>query len=244
MRTLAFASRNLKELIRDPMMAIFSVGFPVVLLLLFTAIQSSIPVSLFALDSITPGLAAFGLSFISLFSGMLLAKDRSTSFLMRLFASPLTAADYMIGYMIPLLPIAVVQSTICFLLAFVLGLPVTANVLLSILVLVPTAVLFIGIGLMMGSLVNDKAVGGISSIIINVSAWLSGTWFDIKLVGGTFKKIADILPFVHSVNAARAALSGDYASILPNLAWVSGYAVVILVIAVVLFRRKMSSDKI
>jgi len=244
MRTLAFASRNLKELIRDPMMMIFSVGFPVVLLLLFTAIQSSIPVSLFALDSITPGLAAFGLSFISLFSGMLLAKDRSTSFLMRLFASPLTAADYMIGYMIPLLPIAVAQSAICFLLAFVLGLPVTANVLLSILVLIPTAVLFIGIGLMMGSLVNDKAVGGISSIIINVSAWLSGTWFDIKLVGGTFKKIADVLPFVHSVNAARAALSGDYAAILPNLAWVSGYAVVILAIAVVLFRRKMSSDKI
>jgi len=244
MRTLAFASRNLKELIRDPMMMIFSIGFPVVLLLLFTAIQSSIPVSLFALDSITPGLAAFGLSFISLFSGMLLAKDRSTSFLMRLFASPLTAADYMIGYMIPLLPIAVAQSAICFLLAFVLGLPVTANVLLSILVLIPTAVLFIGIGLMMGSLVNDKAVGGISSIIINVSAWLSGTWFDIKLVGGTFKKIADVLPFVHAVNAARAALSGDYAAILPNLAWVSGYAVVILVIAVVLFRRKMNSDKI
>jgi len=244
MRTLAFASRNLKELIRDPMMTIFSVGFPVVLLLLFTAIQSSIPVSLFALDSITPGLAAFGLSFIALFSGMLLAKDRSTSFLMRLFASPLTAADYLIGYMIPLLPIAVAQSAICFLLAFVLGLPVTANVLLSIVVLIPTAVLFIGIGLMMGSLVNDKAVGGISSIIINVSAWLSGTWFDIKLVGGTFKKIADILPFVHCVNAARAALSGDYASILPNLAWVSGYAVVILVIAAVLFRRKMSSDKI
>jgi len=244
MRTLAFASRNLKELIRDPMMMIFSIGFPVVLLLLFTAIQSSIPVSFFALDSITPGLAAFGLTFISLFSGMLLAKDRSTSFLMRLFASPLTAADYMIGYMIPLLPIAVAQSAICFLLAFVLGLPVTANVLLSILVLIPTAVLFIGIGLMIGSLVNDKAVGGISSIIINVSAWLSGTWFDIKLVGGTFKKIADVLPFVHAVNAARAALSGDYSAILPNLAWVSGYTVVILVIAVVLFRRKMSSDKI
>lgn len=244
MRTLAFASRNLKELIRDPMMTIFSVGFPVVLLLLFTAIQSSIPVSLFALDSITPGLAAFGLSFIALFSGMLLAKDRSTSFLMRLFASPLTAADYLIGYMIPLLPIAVAQSAICFLLAFVLGLPVTANVLLSIVVLIPTAVLFIGIGLMMGSLVNDKAVGGISSIIINISALLSGTWFDIKLVGGTFKKIADVLPFVHSVNAARAALSGDYAAILPNLAGVCGYAIVVIVIAIILFRRKMSSDKI
>jgi len=244
MRTLAFASRNLKELIRDPMMMIFSIGFPVVLLLMFHAIQSSIPVTLFALDSITPGLAAFGLSFIALFSGMLLARDRSTSFLMRLFASPLTSSDYMIGYIIPLLPITVAQSAICFLLAFVLGLPVTVNVLLTILVLLPTAVLFIGIGLMMGSLFNDKAVGGISSIIINGSAWLSGTWFDINLVGGTFKKVADVLPFVHSVNAARAALSGDYAAILPNLAWVTGYAVVVLVIAVVLFRRKMSSDKI
>ena len=159
--------------------------------------------------------------------------------MMRLFASPLSASDYILGYILPLLPIAIIQSVVCFVLSFFLGLSVTANVLAALLVLIPTSVLFIGTGLLMGTLVNDKAVGGIASIIINLSGWLSGTWFNLNLVGGTFKAISDVLPFANAVNAARAAISGDYAAILPSLLWVIGYAVAVLVISVVLFRRKM-----
>ncbi len=239
MRAFPFASRNLKELIRDPMMIIFAIGFPVVLLLMLSAIHSHAPVNLFAISKLSPGIAVFGLSFISLFSGMLIAKDRCSSFLMRLFASPLSASDYILGYILPLLPIAIIQSVVCFVLSFFLGLSVTANVLAALLVLIPTSVLFIGTGLLMGTLVNDKAVGGIASIIINLSGWLSGTWFNLNLVGGTFKAISDVLPFANAVNAARAAISGDYAAILPSLLWVIGYAVAVLVISVVLFRRKM-----
>jgi ABC-2 type transport system permease protein len=215
-----------------------------VILLLLSAIQANIPVSVFTIDKLSPGIAVFGLSFISLFSGMLIAKDRTTSFLMRLLASPLTASDYISGYMLPLLPIAVIQSLMCFVLALILGLQFTLNVLLTIVVLLPTAVLFIATGLLMGTLVNDKAVGGVSSIVVNVGAWLSGVWFDLNLVGGAFRDVGYALPFAHAVDAARAALSGDYSSILPHLWWVIGYAVVILAIAIVLFRRKMSSDKI
>lgn len=244
MKSFTFASRNLKELIRDPLMVIFCIGFPVILLLLLSAIQANVPVSLFAIDNLSPGIAVFGLSFISLFSGMLIAKDRCTSFLMRLFTSPLSASDYIIGYILPLLPIAVIQSTICFIISFFLGLPVNVNVLLALIVLIPAAVLFIGIGLLLGTLVNDKAVGGIASIIINVAAWLSGTWFDLNLIGNTFKSISYTLPFAHAVDGTRAALAGNYVSVFPHLWWVLGYAVVILVIAVILFRNKMTSDNI
>lgn len=244
MKTLVFIVRNLKELLRDPMMAIFSVGFPVILLLLLSAIQSNIPVKMFTIANLTPGIAVFGLSFISLFSGILIAKDRTTSFLMRLFASPLTAADYMVGYIIPLLPIAIVQTIICFIVAFFLGLPVNINVITTIIVLIPTAVLFIGFGLLMGTLVNDKAVGGVASIIVNVSAWLSGTWFDLNLVGKTFRNISYALPFAHAVDAGRAALAGNYGDILPHLLWVVIYAVIILIIAIEVFKMKMSSEKV
>jgi ABC-2 type transport system permease protein len=240
----AFSSRNFKELIRDPMMIVFCIGFPVVLLLLLSAIQANIPVSLFSIAKLTPGIAVFGLSFISLFSGMLIAKDRSTSFLMRLFTSPLTALDYILGYILPLLPIAIIQSAVCFVIAFFLGLPINGEVLLALIVLIPSAVLFIAIGLLMGTLVNDKAVGGISSIIINVAAWLSGTWFDLSLVGNTFKSISYMLPFAHAVDATRAALVGDVASIFPHLWWVMGYALSILVIAIIFFSAKMKSDKV
>jgi ABC-2 type transport system permease protein len=242
MRMLAFSARNAKELLRDRLNLAFSLGFPLVLLLLLTAIQVNIPVSLFELSTLTPGVAVFGLSFIALFSGFLIAKDRSTSFLARLFASPLTARDFILGYLLPLLPMAVAQSAICFLAAFVLGLPVSANVLLCIAVLIPPALLFIGIGLLAGSALTDKQVGGVcGALLTNLSAWLSGIWFDLSLVGGAFEAVANALPFVHAVNAARAALSGDYARILPELWWVLAYAAAILVAAILLFRCRMRS---
>ena len=241
MKSLAFASRNLKEIIRDPLMMSFCIGFPVIVLLLLSAIQANIPVSLFAIDSLTPGIAVFGLSFISLFAGTLLAKDRSTSFLMRLFATPLKASDFIFGYVLPVFPIALLQCVVCFGLAIILGLPLSIHILMALVALIPTMLLFIGCGLLMGSIFNDKAVGGISSILVNVAAWLSGAWFDLNLVGGVFKKIGYLLPFAPAVDAARSALAGDYAAMFPNLWWVIGYAVVTLGLAIVVFRRKMAA---
>ncbi len=243
MKTFAFASRNSKEIMRDRLNLAFGIGFPVVLLLLLSAIQSNVPVKLFTIDQLSPGIAVFGLSFISLFSGMLIAKDRTSSFMLRLFASPLASSDFIFGYTLPLLPMAVGQIAVCFLVAFFLGLPISINVLLTVIVLIPAAVLFIAIGLLCGSLFNDKQVGGIcGALLTNLSAWLSGTWFDLNLVGGAFKAVAYAFPFVHAVNAGRAALSGNYASIFPDLWWVIGYAAAITAIAILVFKRKMNGD--
>ncbi|KPU46019.1 ABC-2 type transporter [Oxobacter pfennigii] len=244
MKSLAFAARNRKEILRDPLNMVFGIGFPLAVLLLLSAIQANIPVEMFVIDKIIPGIAVFGLSFVSIFSGMLIAIDRGTSFLMRLFTTPLSASDYIIGYTLPLLPMAILQIAISFVAAFFLGLSVSVNVLLTLIVLIPTAVLFIGIGLLAGSVLNEKQVSSIcGALLTNLSAWLSGTWFDLNLIGGWFKSIAYMLPFAHAVDAGRAALSGDYSSILPHLWWVIGYAVVIMVIAVIVFRKKMSGDK-
>jgi ABC-2 type transport system permease protein len=140
---------------------------------------------------------------------------------------------------------AILQCTVCFATAFFLGLPMNANVLLTLVVLIPPALLYIGIGLLAGSVLTDKQVGGIcGALLTNVSAWLSGTWFDLNLVGGTFKRVAYALPFVHAVDAAKAAIAGDYAQIFPHLWWVIGYAAVIMVIAVVAFKRKMNGDNV
>ena len=239
----AFSGRNTKEMLRDPLNLAFGLGFPVVLLLLLTAIQRNIPVNLFQLERLTPGIAVFGLSFISLFSATLISKDRTTSFLMRLFASPMRASDYILGYTLPLIPMALAQALLCYLVAGLLGMQLTANVLLAILVSLPAAALFIGIGLLCGSVFNDKQVGGIcGALLTNLSAWLSGTWFDLDLVGGAFKKIAYALPFAHAVDAGRAAMSGEFAAIMSHLWWVIGYAVVALVAAVLVFRKKMLRD--
>ena len=243
MKTKAFALRNFKELIRDRLNLAFGIGFPVVLLLLLSMIQSNIPVSLFSIERLVPGVAVFGLSFISLFSGILIAKDRASSFMLRLFTSPMTAANFIFGYILPLLPIAIIQIAVCYAVALLLGLSFTVNILVSILVTIPVAVVFIALGRLCGSIFTDKQVGGIcGALLTNLSAWLSGTWFDVELVGGAFKSIANALPFLHAVNAGRAALAGDYAGIFPDLWWVIGYAAAVLIVAIVVFTHKMNSD--
>ncbi len=242
MRCFCFASRNLKELLRDPLTAVFCVGFPVVLLLLFYAIQSNIPVSLFELPAIAPGLAVFGLSFLSLFSGMLLSKDRTSSFLMRLYTTPLTSFEFIAGYILPLIPVAIAQSVICLAAAVLLGLPLSVNLLLVIAALLPSALLFIGFGLLLGSLVSDKAVGGISSVLVNLAAWLSGIWFDVGMVGGAFETVSGLLPFLHAVEAAKAAYAGNSAAVLQHLCWVAVYAVVVLTAAVLVYGWKMKRE--
>ncbi len=239
MKTLTFASRNAKEILRDKLNLIFGLGFPLIVLFLLSLIQSNIPVSLFEIERLTPGIAVFGLSFISLFSGMLIAKDRTSSFMLRLLTSPMTADSFILGYTLPLLPIAVMQTVICFIAAFFLGLKPGANALIAIIVTVPTAILFIAIGLLCGSLFNDKQVGGIcGALLTNLSAWLSGIWFDLNLLGGVFKTIADCLPFAHAVNAGRYALAGEYAKIMPDLLWVIAYAAAILLAAILIFNTK------
>ncbi len=240
MRTLTFAKRNAKEILRDPLNLAFGLGFPVVLILLLSAIQASIPVPLFEIQHLTPGIAVFGLSFMTLFSATIIAKDRGSSLLQRLYTTPMTSMDFILGYTLPMLPIAIAQTIICYVIAVILGLDITINILWAVLFTIPVSVLYIALGLLCGSVLNDKQVGGIcGALLTNLSAWLSGSWFDLNLVGGAFKTIAYLLPFVHAVDMGRAVLAGDFAGIFPHIWWVLGYAVVIMAAAVLLFLRQM-----
>ena len=240
MRMLSYSLRTVKEILRDPLNLGFGLGFPLVLLFLLSAIQANIPVSLFALEMLTPGLTVFGLAFMTLFSAALIAKDRSSSLLQRLYTTPLRPADYILGYMLPVLPISAAQCVLCYLAAACLGLKLTVNVLWAVLLLIPAEIFFIDLGLLCGSVLTDKQVGGIcGALLTNLTAWLSGVWFDLNLVGGAFKSIAYALPFVHAVEMERAVLMGNFGDILPHLLWVLAYGAVTLVAAVLLFLRQM-----
>lgn len=240
MRGLIFSRRCAKEIVRDPLTVLFGIGFPLVVLLLLSAIQTHIPVSLFEIGELAPGIAVFGLSFVSLFSGMLAAKDRTSSFLIRLYASPMRASDFIVGYMLPFLPISIAQSLVCFLVSVPLGLKPDILVLSTIAILLPADLLFVSIGLICGSVLNDRQVGGIcGALLTNVSAWLSGTWFDLKLLGEGLCKVAYLLPFANAVDASRAALRGDWQSVWQPLLIVCGWAILAFVCSVLIFRKRM-----
>ena len=240
MRLWSFSTRTAKEICRDPLTVAFGLGFPVILLLLLSAIQANVPVSLFELKSLTPGITVFGLAFITLFSATLIAKDRESAFLQRLYTTPLTAPEFILGYALPILPIALLQGIICYLVAAVLGLKITLQAVLAVLLLLPSAVFFIALGLLCGSIFSVKQVGGIcGALLTNLTAWLSGVWFDLNLVGGAFKGVAEVLPFVHAVELERAVLSNNLAGVFPHLWWVLGYAALTGFLAVWAFLHRM-----
>jgi ABC-2 type transport system permease protein len=179
---------------------------------------------------------------MTLFSATLIAKDRSSAFLQRLYTTPMTALDFILGYTLPVLPIAIAQCVICYVAAVFLGLRVTVHIVSAVFAIIPVSFLYIGLGLLCGSVLTDKQVGGIcGALLTNLSAWLSGVWFDLELVGGVFQKIAYALPFIHAVELERAVLAGNYAGMFTHLWWVLGYAVVLLIAAVLLFLRQMKN---
>ena len=240
---LTFANRTAKEILRDPLNLFFGLGFPLVLILLLSAIQANIPVALFEIQHLTPGITVFGLAFMTLFSATIIAKDRGSSLLQRLYTTPLTPMDFILGYTLPIIPISIAQCVICYIAAVILGLEITVNILYATVCIIPVSVLYIALGLLCGSVFNDKQVGGIcGALLTNLSAWLSGIWFDLNLVGGAFKKVAYALPFVHAVELERAALSGDFAGMLPHLGWVLSYTAVLLTAAVLMFLRQMKKQ--
>lgn len=243
MKALTLARRNAKEILRDPINLGFGLGFPLVLLLLLSAIQKSIPVSLFEIETLTPGVTVFGLSFLTLFSATLIAKDRESAFLARLYTTPLRSIDFVIGYTLALLPIAIGQTIFTYLCAILLGLSFSISMLWAIIGILPIAVFHIALGLLCGSILGVKQVGGIcGALLTNLSAWLSGVWFDLKLVGGLFEKIASALPFLHAVEMEKALLGGDLSLVLPHTLPILFYGIVITGIAVICFLKQMKKQ--
>lgn len=240
MKMMTFSKRTLKEILRDPLTLAFGLGFPGALILLLSAIQSNIPVSMFEIGTLAPGMTVFGLSFMTLFTASLIAKDRESALLARLYATPMGAVDFILGYTLPILPIAVVQSLFCFGIGTLLGMKVSIGIVYAIIAIIPVALFFIALGLLFGSVLNQKQAGGIcGALLTNLTAWFSGIWFDLELVGGVFRDIANLLPFRHAVQLEQMAFAGQFDGILPHLAWVASYTLVTFLIAIILFLKQM-----
>ena len=243
MKMMTFAKRCAKEILRDPINLGFGLGFPLVLLVLLSTMQKNIPVSLFEINTLTPGITVFGLSFLTLFSATLVARDRESAFLQRLYATPLTGPDFILGYMLPILPIALGQTIICYLFAIPLGLTVRVNIVYAVIGILPMAVFNIALGLLCGSVLGVKQVGGIcGALLTNLSAWLSGIWFDLSLVGGFFEKAANVLPFVHAAQLEKALFAGDLQAAAGHLLPIILYSALATAAAVYCFLRQMNKQ--
>lgn len=233
MRFISLAKRNIKEILRDPVTLLLGVLMPVVLLSLFSSLQNlGGGIELFKPQMLTPGLIIFSFSFIIMFSGTLLGKDAKSAFLTRLLSTPLTPVDYCLAYLLPFIPVALIQIIACYTTGIILGMALT-NILLSLVIYLIMAIACISIGIILGSLLNLNQVSGIGSLLITAVSLFSGAWMDLKMIGGIFKTIGYSMPFAHSIDALKALSNGaNFADVQNNVIWVIGYAVILLVAAV------------
>ena len=241
MRMLNCAKRNFKELIRDPLSLVFEIILPIFLLFIFQ--QINIPGESYKLENFTPGIIVFGFSFITLFTATLVSKDRSSSLLIRLGTSPMKSSDYILGYIISLIPIIIIQDILFFVAAIMLGLSFSVNIIYTILISLVISILFIALGILIGSLVSEKGTGGIGSLVVQLVCFTSGMYFSSDLIGGVFAAICKILPFESCLNIVRGIMKGNLDIILPrNIIVFLIYTLGVLVLSIIAFKKKMFSD--
>lgn len=251
MKSKVFAVRTWKEIMRDPLSYIFCLGFPLVMLVIMSIIDKSIPaearMQVFRIRNLAPGIAYFGLTFVMLFTSIQVSKDRTTALLLRLYASPMKPVEYIFGYTMPMVVLAAVQMVICFGVSFVIGLCTgdtlgVTEMLLSMLALLPSVFLFVGVGILFGTLVNEKAAPGLCSILISAAGMIGGIWMDIDGMGGAIKTVARALPFYHGVSLARLPFRETAEGAVEHLLWTVICGVLVYGLAVAVFRSKMKKD--
>lgn len=237
MRILAFAKRNFKEIIRDPLSIVFAILLPLVLLILFEQIK--IPNELYRLEYFTPSIIIFSLSFITLFTATLVAKDRGTSLLTRLFISPMRSWEYIFGYALLVIPLVVIQCVVFISAALIMGLEFTVNAVAVVLLAVVISLLFIMLGILLGSITNEKSASGISSIVVQLVAFTSGMYFSSEMLGKGFNTVCKILPFLHCLELVKYVFNGGGIKPTNHILIFGVYTVIITAVTAFVFQRKM-----
>lgn len=232
MRFLSLANRNLKEIFRDPLTLLLGVAMPVLLLFLFSSLFEVSDMDVFSIQSLTPSILIFSFSFIIMFTGTLLGKDRSTAFLTRLLATPLKPIDFLLAYLIPFVPVVLSQIIVCYAVGIALGATLT-HFGFSLLILFMLSLTCISMGIIMGALLSQNQVSAVGAILITIISLFSGAWMDLRMVGGFFEKVGYVLPFAHGIEAIRTVgRGGGFSEVKENLIWIVVYVFVFFVAAI------------
>ena len=244
-RIITLTKRNLKEILRDPISLVFIVGLPLVMEVLFYLIFHKYT-SQFEMKYLAPGIVVFSQAFLTLFVGLLISLDRTTSFLTRLYVSKTKSYEFIISYAISLIPIVLVQSTLFFIIGGIVDSSLfKIEMIYSILLSVLVSLFFLGLGILFGSLCNERSVGGVASIVISAQSVLSGMWFPVEGLDGGMIKVMNALPFKNATVLIQNTLNGIeniYDDLLKPLIIVIIYSIITFVLAIVVFKKKMKTS--
>ena len=244
-RIWTLTKRNFKEILRDPLSMCFTLGLPLVMEVLFYLIFHGLTEQ-FEMKYLAPGIVAFSQAFLTLFVGLLIATDRNTSFLTRLYVSKAKSHEFIFGYTLALVPMVLIQSALFFIVgglfdSSLFGVGMIWGVLLSLV----TSLLFMAFGILFGSLCNEKSIGGVSSIVITGQSVLSGMWFPTEGMKGGFLTVMKVLPFKNATCLIQNVVTGvnDAASdLIKPLIIVLVYTIAAFVAAILAFKSRMRAE--
>ena len=195
-----------------------------------------------AVNFYAPGIAVYGLMILISTAAGIIAGDRERGFLSRMFTTPAKPWDFILGYSLPFIPVLIISTLIYLGVGIALGLTIVGNLGHAFLVFFLIGLCSIGIGMIVGSLVKSESQTGISWLFIVPMAMLSGAWFTVDRMPSALKSIAGVLPFIHAIDASRAVLNGSsFSAIILDIYWLVGWAVVLFMAGIMLFRRTMVS---
>ena len=241
-RISALTKRNLKEILRDPISLIFLIGLPLFMLILFYYMFHSLTPQ-FEMKYLAPGIIVFAQAFLTLFCGLLISLDRASAFLTRLYVTPAGSYEFIAGYVLAMLPVSLAQSVLFFVTAGIID-PTffSARMILGVLCSLITALLYIGFGILFGSLCNEKAIGGVASVVISGQSVLSGMWFPLEGINKNVITAMNILPFRPAGQFIQNVVSGTenvFTDIVKPLLIVFAYTVVITAAGILVYNAKM-----
>lgn len=244
-RILVLTKRNIKEIIREPLSVIFMIGLPLAMEILFYYIFHNLTLQ-FEMKYLAPGIVVFSQSFITLFVGILISVDRNTSFLTRLFVTETKSFEFILSYTFSVLPISIIQTILFFVVGGIIDSSFwSISMFLGVLISIIISLLFIGFGILFGSICNEKSIGGVSSIIIVFQSVLSGMWFPVEGLSDGFVRFMKVLPFKNATNLMQNIINGYnnfLQEILIPLIIILIYTAIVYIFAIFIFKRKMKSN--
>jgi len=195
-------------------------------------------------DFMGPGIIIFGLLILIPTSARIMVRDKEKGFLSRLLTTPARPVDFISGYSLSLVAVAIAQIIIFIAAARGLGMDIVGSLWLAFLVFLLVSLSSIGIGMVVASLSkSENQAEPLSWLFAMPLALLSGCWFSIELMPTYLRNVAYAFPYAHAIDASRAVLIRGVGleAIGSDFLFLVGWAAVIFVIGVVLFRRGMRS---
>ena len=239
-RFFSLVKRNLLEIVRDKLSLVFCIFFPLIMLVLMQVIlgQFSERPQNFEIANYSVGMCVFGYTFVALFVANLIAGDKNTEMYNRLRLAPMSTFCRVLSYVVAVVPIVCVQTVLFLVLSLCFGLPFSIGLVVAFFYLMPSALFYVLLGVLIGLVSkNERQAGSISSIITSTVGIFAGIFMPLEAMG-TFADVVNYLPFVHTVGIASGVFGGNFGCIYPHILWVSDYIALTLSVIWVVCRKK------